>query len=58
MDDIDDMVLEGIEEHHIVKWLLSELEVHDVEDERCDAKVTVLIENVRHHVMTEVKGMA
>ena len=27
MDDIDDMVLEGIEEHHIVKWLLSELEV-------------------------------
>lgn len=27
MDDIDGMVLEGIEERHIVKWLLSELEV-------------------------------
>jgi hypothetical protein len=26
---VDDLVLESIEEHHIVKWLLSELEQRD-----------------------------
>lgn len=49
----DDIVLESIEEHHIVKWVLSEIEKLDVRDERFDAKVTVLIENVRHHVKEE-----
>jgi hemerythrin superfamily protein len=48
-----DMALESLEEHHIVKWLLSELEGMAPEDERFDAKVTVLIENVRHHVEEE-----
>src|SRR5579885_2157306 len=46
----EDMTLESLEEHHIVKWVLSELEGMSPEDERFDAKVTVLIENVRHHV--------
>jgi len=36
-----------------VKWLLSELDGMDPADERFDAKVTVLIENVRHHVQEE-----
>jgi hemerythrin superfamily protein len=49
----DDIVLEAIEEHHIVKWVLSEIEKMDPRDERFDAKVTVLIENVRHHVKEE-----
>ncbi len=49
----DDVVLESIEEHHIVKWELAELEKLDPHDERFDAKVTVLIENVRHHVKEE-----
>ncbi len=49
----DDVVLESIEEHHVVKWLLQELEGMDPRDERFDAKVTVLIENVRHHVEEE-----
>jgi len=49
----DDIILESIEEHHIVKWVLSELEKMGPEDERFDAKVTVLIENVRHHVEEE-----
>src|SRR6185437_6384755 len=39
--------------HHIVKWVLSELESMTPGDERFDAKVTVLIENVRHHVEEE-----
>ena len=49
----EDMALESLEEHHIVKWVLSELEHMEPEDERFDAKVTVLIENVRHHVKEE-----
>jgi hemerythrin superfamily protein len=46
-------VLESLEEHHIVKWLLSELEDMEPSHERFDAKVTVLIELVRHHVEEE-----
>ena len=43
----EDIALESLEEHHIVKWLLSELVDLDPASERFDAKVTVLIENVR-----------
>lgn len=50
---IADDVLEGLEEHHIVKWTLSELEDLAPDAERFDAKVTVLIELVRHHVEEE-----
>ncbi len=49
----EDVVLESLEEHHIVKWTLSELEDLPAEDERFTAKVTVLIESVRHHVKEE-----
>jgi len=51
--DTEDMALESLEEHHVVKWLLSELETMDPAHERFDAKVTVLIESVRHHVEEE-----
>lgn len=47
------MALESIEEHAVVKWLLSELADVDPGDERFHAKVTVLIENVRHHIAEE-----
>src|SRR6266480_4135544 len=43
----DDNVLEALEEHHVVKWTLSELEGMDPTDERFGPKVTVLIESVR-----------
>jgi hemerythrin-like domain-containing protein len=46
-------VLESLEEHHVVKWLLTELDGVDPETERFDAKVAVLTENVRHHVAEE-----
>ena len=39
-----------------MKWVLSELDDMDPEDERFDAKVTVLIENVRHHVKEEERS--
>lgn len=45
-----DPMLESIEEHHVVAWLVSELRDLDASD---DAKTTVLIEHVRHHVSEE-----
>jgi len=53
----EDEVLEGLEEHHIVKWTLSELEKMDPDDERYDAKVRVLMESVRHHIGEEESDM-
>ncbi|HEX2024106.1 MAG TPA: hemerythrin domain-containing protein [Acidimicrobiales bacterium] len=51
--DTEDVVLESLEEHHIVKWTLAELEDMDPEHERFVAKATVLMESVRHHVEEE-----
>lgn len=53
VEGVEDQTLESLEEHHVVKWLLSELEKMDPEHERFDAKVTVLMESVRHHVEEE-----
>lgn len=53
--DTKDHVLESVEEHHVVLWMLSELKDLDPTDERFDAKMTVLIESVRHHVEEEEK---
>lgn len=49
----EDQTLESIEEHHVAKWLLSEIESLSPEDERFDAKVAVLIDSVRRHVEEE-----
>jgi hemerythrin superfamily protein len=46
-------VLEALEEHHVVKVVLSELEDLVPTAERFDAKVTVMMELVRHHVKEE-----
>ena len=46
-------VLEGLEEHHVVKLLLSELESSEPTDERFAPKMAVLIESVRRHVKEE-----
>ncbi|MFD3675714.1 hemerythrin domain-containing protein [Streptomyces sp. NPDC058613] len=53
--DTKDHVLESVEEHHVVLWMLSELKGLDPADERFDAKMSVLMENVRHHVEEEEK---
>jgi hemerythrin-like domain-containing protein len=53
----EDHVLESLEEHHVVKWVLSELEELDPTAERFKAKVTVLIENVEHHAEEEEKEL-
>jgi hemerythrin superfamily protein len=49
----ESMVLEALEEHHVVKVLLRELESMDPKSERYVAKVTVLREIVDHHVEEE-----
>src|ERR1700759_1169412 len=48
-EDASDLVLESLEEHHIVKWTLSELEKMKATDERFEAKGTGLMESVQHH---------
>lgn len=55
--DVDDLVLESLEEHHVVKWTLSELDGMDPSAERFDAKVKVLMESVRHHVKEEEREL-
>ncbi|HKO86685.1 MAG TPA: hemerythrin domain-containing protein [Actinomycetota bacterium] len=52
-----ELVAEAVEEHHVVKILLGELAGMSAEDEAFDAKVTVLMENVRHHVEEEEEEM-
>ena len=49
----EDDVLEALEEHHLAKLALSEIEKIAPTHERFDAKMTILIENVRHHVEEE-----
>lgn len=49
----DDEVLEALEEHHAVKATLAELERMPPTAERFRAKMTVVIENVRHHIEEE-----
>jgi hemerythrin-like domain-containing protein len=50
-------VLEGLEEHHVAKLSLSELEKLAPTHERFRAKFTVLIESVRHHIGEEEDDM-
>ncbi len=41
---------EAREEHHVAKLLIGELKKMGADDERYDAKYTVLTESVRHHI--------
>ena len=57
VEEAEDVVLEGLEEHHIVKWTLSELDGMSADHERFNAKMAVLMESVRHHVEEEESEM-
>lgn len=50
---LEDHILESYEEHHVVDLLAAELAGMTKADERFEAKFTVLMENVRHHVREE-----
>jgi hemerythrin superfamily protein len=53
LPDLEDDVLESYEEHHVADVLVVELAAMKPTDERFDAKTTVLIENVTHHMDEE-----
>ena len=53
----EEMVPEAYEEHHVVALVLDELPEVDVDDERFEAKMTVLDELVEHHVEEEEHEM-
>jgi len=54
---LEGQVLEALEEHHVAKWLLKELENLPPEAERFNAKVKVLMENIRTHVKEEEREL-
>jgi hemerythrin-like domain-containing protein len=49
----EDIALEAIEEHKIVKTLLAELDESAKDTDEWTAKLTVLKENIEHHVEEE-----
>ena len=53
LPEVEDDVLESYEEHHVADVLVVELAAMKPTDERFDAKTTVLIENVTHHMDEE-----
>ena len=53
LPDLEADVLESYEEHHVADVLCMELATMSPDDEHFDAKTTVLIENVTHHIQEE-----
>lgn len=51
-DELTEMVAEGVQEHHVVKVLMREVEALS-DEEVFVAKMTVLMENVEHHAEEE-----
>ena len=56
-DETHEITLEAFEEHAVVKTLLSELDAEPKDTEEWKAKLTVLKENVEHHVEEEETEM-
>jgi hemerythrin superfamily protein len=53
LPELEGDVLESYEEHHVADVLVAELAAMTPDAERFDAKTTVLIENVTHHMDEE-----
>jgi len=49
----EDLVNESYQEHHVVDLLIGEISALSPDDEAFEAKVTVLQENVEHHIEEE-----
>jgi len=56
-DDLETLVDEALEEHHVVDLVLAELPRVHPGDDRFAAKMTVLSELVEHHVKEEERDM-
>jgi hemerythrin superfamily protein len=55
--EVEELVKEGVEEHHVVDLLIGELRSLQPDDEVFAPKMTVLIENVEHHADEEESEM-
>ena len=55
--EVEDVLRESVEEHLSVKRLLAQLLETDAEDEQLEARVSVLKEQVQHHVEEEEKEL-
>jgi len=52
-DELEDITLEGIEEHHQAKMFLRELASLSEDSEKFEPKLKVLMEDITHHVQEE-----
>ena len=52
-----DITLEAYEEHHVIDQIVGELEATSVSDETWGAKLTVMKENLEHHIEEEEDEM-
>lgn len=57
VEELTDVVSEGVEEHHVVDQLMAEIRQLTPDDEAWASKLKVLIENVEHHAEEEEKDM-
>lgn len=53
LPELEDDIDESYEEHHVADLLVAELAAMKPDADRFDAKTTVLIESVRHHIEEE-----
>jgi hemerythrin-like domain-containing protein len=53
LPDLKDEILESYEEHHAVDMIIAEIQKLEPTAENFEARVTVLIENVEHHIGEE-----
>ena len=52
-EELEDITLEGIEEHHQAKMFLRELAALSEDNEKFEPKLKVLMEDITHHVQEE-----
>jgi hemerythrin superfamily protein len=52
-EELEDITLEGIEEHHQAKMFLRELAGLSEDSEKFEPKLKVLMEDITHHVQEE-----
>lgn len=56
-DELRSLVLEGIEEHRVAEFMMERMLEADPGDERFEARFTVLVESVEHHIKEEEKEL-
>jgi len=55
--EIQELILEGLEEHRVADFLIERIQATQPEDETFDAKYKVLTEYLKHHLKEEEKEL-